>query len=242
MIKFLYKKLKTIKIKIKNYIYPSKYVLDGVAINVGDTNISTSIKNSIYGGGYEKAEREFLLKVIKPGDRFLEVGSGLGVLTTLACKIVGDENVRTFEAMPISIKLSEKTFEENSVSPDVIKKAVVADDREKVTFYGWDAFWSSSSIERKELGEPKFRYEVLTARLSDELINFRPDVCLIDAEGGEIEFVDDIIKVPPQWLILETHPKIYGQDASNQIIDCLTAKAYCIDEQVGNVYLMHKVV
>jgi tRNA A58 N-methylase Trm61 len=47
-----------------------------------DMRISTSLRRAIVRGEYEKNELEIVRRTLEPGDRVLECGAGIGLLST----------------------------------------------------------------------------------------------------------------------------------------------------------------
>lgn len=232
--------LKKTYIAAKMILSPTKAKIDGVIVATDLAGITPKIRGSLYGGGYEKAERHFLKQVLRPGHRYMEIGCGLGVLSSLACQITGEKNVISYEAVPATVKLAETTFRLNNISPQLIPCAVVGDDRSSIEVNSWDAFWSASVHQRAPLGEAERSIMVPTRRFSSELQSVQPDVCLMDIEGAEIELVDDFFDSPPAWVILETHEKVVGTTKNQAMIEKLTATHFAIVGTDQNVLLLRR--
>jgi hypothetical protein len=49
----------------------------------------------------------------------MEIGIGLGFVSVYCAKIVGSENVYTFEANPLNVEMALRVFRKNKVSPRI---------------------------------------------------------------------------------------------------------------------------
>lgn len=174
--------------------------------------IERPMRNSRYEGGECQALRELL----KPGDRVLEFGAGVGLLSTVAAKTTGVESVVTVEANPNLIPLIQETHKLNNVDNVVVLNGVVARQTgAPLEFYLRADFWASSM-------EPDSRPYVSSVKIPSfgikELITEHdPTVIVCDIEGGELGLFDEADLSNVRLVIMEFHPKVYG----NQNVEAL---------------------
>ncbi len=62
------------------------YEIQGIKLPHDKDVISKNIKNSIQNGSYEREESEQLKKILQDGERILEIGGGIGYISSLAAK------------------------------------------------------------------------------------------------------------------------------------------------------------
>ena len=74
--------------------------IDDVEIRLDDTWASSAVREAMHDGSYEHAERSILAATLSPNDAYLELGAGVGLLATLAGRIVAPRTVIAFEADP----------------------------------------------------------------------------------------------------------------------------------------------
>ncbi|GAB4132145.1 MAG: hypothetical protein Fur0041_03160 [Bacteroidia bacterium] len=153
---------------------------------------SSELSKYIYSGAFEWAEREWLLKELKEGDVFYDIGANIGYFTILAAEKCGRnghvfafEPVKsTFELLTENVKLNPHL---NNIS---LMNYAVSDREENLLMYlpekGKDA-WNSIAV--KPEGE-HFKTEIIMTWCPDlhmkEETFIRPSLIKIDVEGWEL--------------------------------------------------------
>ncbi len=159
-------------------------------------------------GEYEAPERAIVRRIVKPDDRVLEGGGGLGLVSMVLASIVGPENLLVYEASPSALSLLEENFRANGITATV-RNRVLMDRAGAITFHVHDSLLSSSTIERTRTQA----VEVEGDDVASVIEEFRPTVIVLDVEGAEIEVVHRAPLDGIRALIIELHPHIVG-DAS----------------------------
>jgi FkbM family methyltransferase len=182
--------------------------LDGITISTDGATISKQVRNGLFKETYEEPERILIREALKPNDRVLEIGGGIGFVSLLCAKICGPQNVLTYEANPKMLATIQRNYALNGLAATLRSKAVTARDRE-VTFFISDNIISSSLHERKE-GRP----QTVPADPLDEVIaEWKPTAIVMDVEGAETSILPASNLVGVKKLILELHPHIVGEPA-----------------------------
>jgi FkbM family methyltransferase len=89
-------------------------LLDGSRFNYP---LKSAIGRSLYSGGFETAELEFLWQSLKPGDIFLDVGANGGIFTVIGAKKVGSTgHVYAFEPGFQELKLLRQNIAINNLT------------------------------------------------------------------------------------------------------------------------------
>ncbi len=127
---------------------------------------------------------KFLIKNLKSGDIFFDIGASQGYYTILASSLVGPTGkVVAFEPDPFNINILMKNKRENVI---IVKKAVV-DEAKELTFYSADLS-TSSSIIRSKMGNLRFK-EIKVEGISLDLFcsenDIIPSYIKVDVEGSE---------------------------------------------------------
>ena len=116
----------------------------GVMLPVNQRGVSPLAAKAIFTKGYERREFEITRKTIAEDDIVMEVGAGIGFLSTVFAKHIGSERVFAYEANPELIGLIQSTYKVNYVNP-CLKNVVLAQGNGKREFYIADEFWASSA-------------------------------------------------------------------------------------------------
>lgn len=200
-------------------------ILDGIRLGSGPDQ-SMAVRNGLYKGNYEAAERDLLKRHLKPGTRVLEIGGGIGFVGLLAASIAGPGNVLTYEANPLLETAIRANHARNAVAPDLRMRAITTDGA-PVTFHQSDNVISSSIYDRVEAER---KIEVQSDAFANAVSDWRADMVVMDVEGYEI----DLLATPPEGptqLLVELHPHVVGEDRIGSMLDHLIEQGFEITEQ-----------
>ena len=206
-------------------IAPRFIAMHGLRIStgriVGTAPVPIGVLRALRRGDYEQDECTVVRATLRPDDRVLEVGAGIGVVTALCCRIAGDGNVTVYEANPGLASRLKHTCASNGFSPKINIRPVAAESG-PVTFRVGDNFLSSSLINR-----PNLSREIVTEAdsFSAVLAEVQPTFLVMDVEGAETDIltsVDDFGSV--RAICLEIHPHVSGQD---KVDDMMAHLARC---------------
>ncbi len=142
-----------------------------------------------------RRERTLVNKLIKTGDRVLEVGTALGAVTMTAARIVGAKHVLSFEANPQIAADARKNFLFNdldgipvargrALQPFTVRQRA---GRSRISISR--DFWASRLHVGPISQDIIKTVRVPTACLEDQIQNHRASVLICDIEGGEIELL-----------------------------------------------------
>ncbi len=180
----------------------------GLAVPARRTGMNRQIQLHLYEGLYEIPEITGLSRVIRPGDRVLELGAGLGIITALAARAAGPKGrVRAYEANADLIPDTLTFLKANSVTTvDLINAVLVNEPDPAPRHFHLAGSFAESSLLGAEGRDPQGMVEVPAHCLADVLADFRPEVLICDIEGAEVELFPTL---PPSSLraaVVELHP------------------------------------
>jgi FkbM family methyltransferase len=204
--------IKQLKILVRTKFAKSEYNLHGIKLPIDRSIITDRILYSIMRGHYESTEAEALRKFVLPRDNILELGGGIGLISSLAAKVAHEGKVICVEANPHLIPYIQKVHQANGVKPTVIN-AIAAGNSAKTeaTFYLRKNFWvSSMSPEPRDYVD---QVQVPLASITKLVTDHKPTVVIIDIEGGEMDLIDSDWTHGVRLVMMEIHPDVTG-DAS----------------------------
>ena len=156
----------------------------------------------------------------------MELGAGLGFISTFCAKIIGSNRVHAFEANPSLQAPIRKMHQLNGVSPQVQLCAVGAKEGELCLNVSRH-FWHSTAVGAPMYGMTRsVRVPVLSYDSQFELL--RPTVVVLDIEGGEIDLLAlDLatLRYPRAWVV-EFHPALIGQEKVDLIQERLAEAGF----------------
>ena len=198
--------------------------LDGVLVHVDAmvrSRIGSGTWRSIMSGRYEFSERQLLKATVRSGDRVLEIGACLGVISILAAHLTGEQNVISYEANPELERDIRANFELNGLFPELIMKAVTTEGG-SLPFNVRQDVYSSSFREIDGSHET----QVKSVSINQVIADHGPNVLVIDAEGAEVELLRHADLKNIRAVIVEFHPRLTGEDGVLEAKKTLTAKGF----------------
>lgn len=219
--------------------------VNGIALEIPDTLLSQPLRQALTDGHYESAESRAVALNLAPGDRVLELGAGAGYLSIQIARRVGAANLLAVEAHPDMAAMVQANLQRNGIAgTEVLEGAVVPDshDAETIAFYPAPAYWASS-LSPAEPTRGENSLAVPARRLGDLFRRHRPDVVILDIEGGEELLFDTGWPEHVRLVIVEIHPRRYPASAVRAIFDCLSASglAYSANGSRGSVVVFERV-
>lgn len=203
----------------------------GVQIPLNPEIISDLIADRIRQGLYEHKEAQQLKRIIQPGERILEIGGGIGFISTLCSKNTNTEAIRVFEANPDLVPFIAEVHKLNDVHNAEAVNAVLGSKAEPATieFYQRQHFWASS-LSPEPYGYVK-SVPVPARSFSREIEEFRPSLIICDIEGGEVDLFMNANLSGVQRVYLEVHQKVIGKRGMKTLFDAFSARNFHYDQR-----------
>jgi FkbM family methyltransferase len=213
----------------------------GVLIPDDPEIITPAIRRAIFAGRFEAEEASQLAAIVKPGDRVLEIGAGIGFISTLLARQPGVTRVVAVEANPRLMPYMARLHDLNDVGRVRRINAVLSNDPAScATFYLRRDFWmgSLSPVPNAYAGTVEVPTMNLDALLRDEAI----DLVVCDVEGAEAWLFEggDLAAVDRVWV--ETHDHLTGLSGVRRLFATMAAQGFVYDPRrsLGSVVLFQK--
>lgn len=193
--------------------YDEVIVSQGVRVPFVPSIVTPRIEKPLRKSRYEKGEALALKRILKPGDRVLELGAGLGLLSAIAAQVPGVEAVTAVEANPGLMPMIRETHRLNDItSVEVLNAAVTGPGvagKGPLPFYLRRDFWASSM----DATSRRYKAVVQVQRVPFEalLAERRPSVIVCDIEGAELGLFEGADLSGVRAVVVELHPKVYGE-------------------------------
>jgi FkbM family methyltransferase len=197
-------------LRLNAWLHPV-ITIEGVKLYRG-AGLTVPILEYIDDGRYELPEANIVRHALQPDDVVLELGTGLGFISSLCARIVGSDNVYSFEANPALRTVILKNYRLNNLSPQ-LDISLLGETSGAITFYVMKSFWSSSTI-RHRRAKP---IQVPMKCFNDELARVRPSFLIIDIEGGEHDFIRYASLDGVRKVCIELHPDVIGSQAVSEV-------------------------
>jgi FkbM family methyltransferase len=207
----------------------------GVSLRV-HRGLSYPVVRSILDGTYEASERHLLEAALQPGDVVMELGAGLGYVSSVCARIAGSDKVFVYEANPMMEPMIRDTFRLNGVAP-ALHICMVGQEAGTASFHVGRDFWTSST----EPGVQQARtVSVAVVPLRQELARIRPSVFIVDIEGGEYEVFRDFPPHDCRLIMLELHPRVLGEARAAEVLQRIEAMGFTCSASREDSYLYRR--
>lgn len=200
----------------------------GVSVAIDPLCMSDRMQRLIRRGRLSQPEASLLPGCIEAGERFVELGGGIGYTSTLVAKTRRAAAIATFEANPGLISSIHTTHRLNGVEA-VVRNAIVMARKTStsVPFHVHRDFEISSLIEPPTGVRQVVQVPVISL---DQLIaEFSPTMMMIDIEGAEVPLLSDVPLRGVKKVLLEFHINSTGHSGVRQVFDYFTSQSFYYD-------------
>ena len=201
----------------------------GTLASIDPQHAPWSVRRLLVKNAYERDERELVQQIIRAGDRILEIGAGIGVVGATAAKIVGSDQVLSYEPNHRLAETIERNYRLNGLSANVRMRAVSASGG-PIEFYPNKYILSSSQFCPSDGAIPIL---VESDAIGEIVREFRPNTLVLDAEGAEVELLSADCVDCFRKMIVELHPPIVGQGMIDDLVSNIISKGFNILASAG---------
>jgi FkbM family methyltransferase len=201
-------------------------IYEDLTVRVRRSGMIEPILGQLQSGEYERPEINGLSMVVRPGDRVLELGAGLGIISALAGRAAGKSGrVLSYEANPALIADTQAFFAANGVANVTMLNAVLVNetDPKPRQFYLAGSFAESSLLGVKGRGS-RGKVTVRAESISQVLANYKPDVLICDIEGAEVDLFPAFPASTLRAAVIELHPDRLSPAQIQSIHDGMVAQ------------------
>ena len=217
-------------------------VVDGVLIPDAPHIITPAIRRAMVAGKFEAEEARELPRITRQGDVVLEIGAGIGFISTLLDRDDHVDRVIAVEANPRLMPYMADLHARNGVSKVHRKNAVLTNRAEsKMTFYLRRDFWMGSLSAGPNPYEATV--EVPTESLDDVIRDNGVSLIVCDVEGAEAFLFEDADLANVDRIYLELHDHVTGLAGVKSLIDALSTREFTLDPRhsIKSVVLFRRV-
>ncbi|KAJ55499.1 hypothetical protein ACMU_12460 [Actibacterium mucosum KCTC 23349] len=173
---------------------------------------------------YEEKESRAVLQNLRPEDRVIELGAGIGYMSSLMALKVGIRDVHAFEANPRMIPFIENVHAMNDVKGVTIHNAVLGDHAGTAEFYNRRDY-VASSLAPLPTDDDQTLLSIEKIEMRDAGDTFRtiaPTALVCDIEGAEVDLLPLCDLSSVRCAIVEMHPQWVGSAGVAKVFATMT--------------------
>lgn len=191
-------------------------IYENIRVPLGNSLVTDEILDTFLKGVYEQPEILALSGLMRPNDRFLELGAGMGLVSGVAAKRHPKASFISYEANPALVPVISALHECNGIGNVALRSAIVAPTNHGLT--------------RRFRLHRHFTESSLTATSADEgfvdvpvhdpvtvMNEVQPDILLCDIEGGEEELIPLLPMNGLRAAIIELHPHLVSREGMGRV-------------------------
>mgnify|MGYP003626221734 FL=1 len=178
--------------------------------------IKGRVRSLLRKNAYEQKESEAALRVVKEGDVVIELGAGIGYMSTLVASKRKIKSVHSFEANPHLIPYIQQVHAANGLTNAHVTNAILGSRKGTVDFYVRDNLLGSSmAVLKGEVDPPSTKVDVLNGKTVFKDIGANVLIC--DIEGAEVDLIPSLDLTDLRAAIIELHPQWIGPEGVNKV-------------------------
>lgn len=210
-----------------NLTQPSPEVLmyRGLRLELPRSMLTDPIRDAFTKNYYESAESDELGYLLQDGEVVLEIGAGIGFISTLCAKDSRVRKVFAVEANPELIPICRRTYQLNQVSVELFHEMLGTEDGTAL-FHLHRDFWASSAT----AWNGSQQVEVPKTSFQKRLDQISPSLLIVDIEGGEFDLFDGVQMPSVKKILMEIHQNVIGRAGVKKVFDTLSAQNFHYDQ------------
>lgn len=178
------------------------------------------VRRSLNMRKYEEREADAVRKLIGPDDVVIELGGGIGFMSTLMARSCKAKAVHCFEANPTLIPYIERVYAANDITTATVTNALLGPRKGKAVFYERQNFLGSSLEPNPKGASPVVReHEVEVLNIKTVMNKIKPTALVCDIEGAEADLLPLADLSGLRVAVVELHPQWIGQAGTQAVFD-----------------------
>jgi FkbM family methyltransferase len=180
------------------------------------------MRGALKGDTYERKECDAVLRMVQDGDVVLELGGGIGYMSTLIATHKKVHSVHTYEANPTLIPYILSVHAANDVTNVTVHNALLAGaPGDPVPFYIRQNFLGSSMDKSSDEASIVATEMIEQRDINAVLADLKPTVLVCDIEGAEAHLLPAADLACLRVAIVELHPQWIGQKGVQDVFDTM---------------------
>ena len=215
-------------------IYGTVADVEGIKMRI-DPRMSGYQVQKLLCGRHTRHERQLMIPLLEPDDVVMELGGGIGMLSTACALKIGGDRVHSYEANPTMESLIQENYKLNGVQP-TMKMCMLDETPGSCKFNVSEHFARSSAYQLKDQGKTTV-HDVPVESLNDEIHRIKPTVLIMDVQGSEGRLLSFADLSNVRKLLVEVHSNVLGISKVNGLRRQLRKQGFSEVDRAGQSFL-----
>lgn len=184
--------------------------------------ITGQLRAALRENRYEAKEAQCVLRLVRDEDTVIELGAGIGFMSTLVATRRKLKGVFAFEANPALIPYIQSVHAANDLSNAHVTHGILGKRNGSTEFYVRDNLLSSSLAPLEgdtQVNTQKVKVDVLNA--SHVFKEIKPSILIADIEGAEATLLPQLDLGGLRGAMIELHPQYIGPEGVNAVFHAM---------------------
>jgi FkbM family methyltransferase len=184
-----------------------KFILQDVTLEIPEGMLNRDLEQALEQGRYDASEARAVKQLLRPDDTYFEIGAGVGFLSTIAHRIVGEaDRIHVYEANPALIPVIRRNWKTNGVAGKVYH-CLLGTMPGEYDFHVSPVFWASSRDISYGYGKTiKVPQRDFLHQLDKKAATF----LAVNVHGGERDLLDKVLSPRLRVVLAKFHPRVIG--------------------------------
>lgn len=183
--------------------------------------LAPRLRRSLRRNNYERTEADAARSQVTAEDTVLELGGGIGFMSSVMARNCKARHVHVFEPNPDAVAYMRDVHALNEIENATVTNAIVGPKKGTVTFYQRENLLASSlDKDPAKMDTPIVaEHEIEVLNINTVWKDLKPSVLVCDIEGAEADLFDKAALTGIRLAIIEVHPQWIGETGVRAVFD-----------------------
>ena len=191
------------------------------------------IRRALRIGAYEAKEAKAVLRVVRADDVVLELGGGVGFISSLIGTHRKVKHIHVFEANSALAGYIRETHAANGIENATVHHAIMGKRKGKAEFHVRGNL-VGSSLDKMDGAGVTHTETVDIRNAKAEIKAIKPDVLVCDIEGAEVDLIPLMDLSGLRAAVIELHPQWIGVDGVNAVFQAFMSAGLAYYPKLSN--------
>lgn len=192
----------------------------GLNIRLDRDVLSPRLIKALKKDDYENKEADAMTNLVRPHDVVMELGGGIGYMSSLAAKCCHKGEVHSFEANPHLIPFIKRVHAGNDLTNVHVNNALLGPQPGRTTCYVRKNLLASS-MDRMDGTNITSEEQIEIRNARSESQRIKPTILICDIEGAEQMVIPLLDLSTFRSAVIELHPQWIGADGVRAVFQAM---------------------